>query len=377
MLKEALRLYRAAPQQLDWMCVSYNLVAMDLWDDEACFELASRQLRLARASGTLSWLPFALDYLAEHLVQAGDLVQASALLSESEHIDPGTRAATLPYVSLILAAWHGDASSVAKLSGVMGRGASFRGEGAALTYVDYAQAVLHNGIGIYERAAEAAKMASDVDELVISPWALPELVEAAARSGQTETAAAALDRLAEIALATGTDCALGTEKRSRALLSEGEVADGCYRASIELLGRSRTRTGLARAHLNYGEWLRRENRRVDAREQLRIAYDMLTSMGIEGFAGRARRELMATGATVRKRTLDTLNELTPQEAEIARLARDGYTNPEIGAQLFISGRTVEWHLGKVFAKVGVSSRRELRRALHDPEATGVAAVDRA
>jgi DNA-binding CsgD family transcriptional regulator len=329
--------------------------------------LASRQLHLARASGTLSWLPFAFDYLAEHLVQAGDLVQASALLSESEHIDPGTRAATLPYVSLILAAWHGDAPSVAKLAKVMGDGASFRGEGAALTYVNYAQAVLYNGLGTYERAAEAAKKASDVDEVVISPWALPELVEAAARSGQTEIAAAAVAQLAEIALATGTDCALGTEKRSRALLSEGESADGCYQAAIELLGRSRTRTGLARAHLVYGEWLRRENRRVDAREQLRIAYDMLASMGVQGFAARARRELLATGETVRKRTVDTVNELTPQEAEIARLARDGYTNPEIGARLFISARTVEWHLGKVFTKVGVSSRRDLRIALPETE----------
>jgi DNA-binding CsgD family transcriptional regulator/tetratricopeptide (TPR) repeat protein len=369
MLKEALRLQQAMPQRLDWMCVSYNLVAMDLWDDEACFQLASGQVRLARASGTLSWLPFALDYLAEHLIQAGELVQASALLSESEHIDPGTRAATLPYVPIILAAWHGDAPSVAKLSKVMGHGASERGEGAALTYMDYAQAVLYNGLGSYERAAEAAKKASDVDELVISPWALPELVEAAARSGQTETAAAALDRLAEIALASGTDCALGAEKRSRALLSEGESADGCYRDAIELLGRSRTRTGLARTHLVYGEWLRRENRRVDAREQLGIAHDMLTAMGIQGFAGRARRELLATGATVRKRTVDTRGELTPQEVEIARLARDGHTNPEIGAQLFISARTVEWHLGKVFAKLGVGSRRELRRALPDPEPT--------
>ncbi len=367
MLKEALRLYRALPQQLDWMWVSYNLVAMDLWDDEACFQLASRQLRLARESGTLSWLPFALDYLAEHLIQAGELVQASALLSESEHIDPGTRAATLPYISLILAAWHGDAPSVAKISKVMVDAASLRGEGAALTYVDYAQAVLYNGLGTYERAAEAAKRASDVNELVISPWALPELVEAAARSGETEIAAAALDRLVEVALATGTDCAVGSEKRSRALLSEGESADGCYQSAIELLGRSRTRTALARTHLTYGEWLRRENRRVDARQQLRIAYDMLTAMGIQGFAGRARRELLATGETVRKRTLDTVNQLTPQEAEIARLVRDGYSNPEIGAQLFISARTVEWHLSKVFAKVGVSSRRELRRTLPDPE----------
>jgi DNA-binding CsgD family transcriptional regulator/tetratricopeptide (TPR) repeat protein len=369
LLKEALRLYRALPQQLDWMCVSYNLIAMDLWDDEACFQLASRQLRLARASGTLSWLPFALDYLAEHLIQAGELGQASALLSEGERIDPGIRAATLPYISLILAAWRGDVSGVAKESKVMGDSASARGEGAALTYIDYAQAVLCNGLATYERAAVAAKKATEVNELVISPWALPELVEAAARSGQTNTAAAAHERLGEVAVASGTECALGAEKRSRALISEGESADSCYRAAIELLGNSRTRTALARTHLVYGEWLRRENRRIDAREQLRIAYDMLTAMGIEGFAGRARRELLATGETVRKRTVNTANELTPQEAQIAQLVSDGLTNPEIGAHLYISARTVEWHLGKVFAKLGVSSRVELRRALPDPEHT--------
>jgi ATP/maltotriose-dependent transcriptional regulator MalT len=190
-----------------------------------------------------------------------------------------------------------------------------------------------------------------------------QLVEAAARSGRTETAEAALERLSGVALAAGTACAVGQEKRSRALLSDGELADGYYRGAIELFGRSRTRTGLARAHLVYGEWLRRQNRRVDAREQLRTAYNMLTSMGGQGFAARARRELLATGETVRKRNVDVVNELTPQEAEIARLARDGYTNPEIGARLFISARTVEWHLGKVFTKLGVSSRRELRTAL--------------
>jgi DNA-binding CsgD family transcriptional regulator len=364
-LKEALRRYRAQPQEPGWLCVSYNMVAMDLWDDEAWFELASGQVRLARSSGTLSWLPFAVDYLAEYHIQAGELSQAAALLMEGEHIDPGIRAATLPYISLLLAAWRGDAPTVAELAEVMVQGASARGEGAALTYAEYAKALLYNGLGEYGLADEAGRGASVADEIVISPWALYELVEAAARSGQAERAAGALQRLSEMTRASGSEWALGIEACSRALLSDGKVAERSYREAIGRLGRTRVRTALARAHLVYGEWLRRENRRVDARQQLRAAHKMLTAMGIQGFADRARRELLATGETVRKRTAEAPNELTPQEAEIVRLARDGRTNPEIAAQLFISARTVEWHLRKVFTKLGVSSRRELRHALPD------------
>jgi len=194
-------------------------------------------------------------------------------------------------------------------------------------------------------------------------WALPELIEAAVRTGDTHTAADALARLAETTQAGGTDFGLGIEARSRALVSEGEAAVGCYREAIDRLGRTRLRPELARAHLLYGEWLRREGRRVDARTQLRTAHEMLAAMGAEAFAERARRELLAAGETVRKRTVETTSELTAQEASIARLARDGRTNPEIGAQLFLSARTVEWHLRKVFTKLGVSSRRELHGAL--------------
>jgi DNA-binding CsgD family transcriptional regulator len=363
LLKEALRRYRAQPLELDWLCVSYNMVAMDLWDDEAWFELAAGQVRLARANGTLSWLPFALDYLAELHIQAGELSTAAALLTEGEQIDPGIRAATLPYVSLLLAAWRGDAPAVAELAQAIARGAADRGEGAALTYADYAQAVLHNGLGHYELAAEAAQGASAAEELVISPWALYELTEAAARSNQPERAAAAADQLAGIAGASGTGWARGAAARSRALLASGPAAEEAYREAIELLDRTRMATHAARARLTYGEWLRRENRRIDARHQLRPAFDALAAMGAQAFAERARRELLATGETVRKRHEDPGAELTPQEEEIAQLAREGRTNSEIGAQLFIGARTVEWHLRKVFGKLGISSRRELDEAL--------------
>jgi DNA-binding CsgD family transcriptional regulator len=362
-LKEALRRYRAQPLELGWLSVSYNIVAMDLWDDEAWFELAAGQLRLARANGTLSWLPFTLDYLAEIHVQAGELSKAAALLLERERVESGTRAATLPYLPLLLAAWRGDAPGAAELAGEMARGASDRGEGAALTYADYAQAVLYNGQGSYRAAAEAAHRAGAVDEIVISPWALYELVEAAARSDQKEPARAAADQLSLLAEASASGWARGAAARSRALVSGGCAAEGEYRQAIELLGHTRMATHLARARLVYGEWLRREKRRAEARDQLRSAFDAFTSMGAEAFAERARRELQATGETVRRRSDDTRTDLTPQEEEIAQLAREGRTNSEIAAQLFIGRRTVEWHLGKVFAKLDISSRLELDQAL--------------
>jgi len=367
LLSEALRRYRAQPQELDWRCVACNMVAMDLWDDQAWFELATGQVRLARANGTLSWLPFALDYLAEIQIQAGELSAATALLAEGERIDPGSRAATLPYVSLLLAAWRGDAPAAAELTEDMVQGARDRGEGAALTVAEYARAVLYTGLGDYRLAAEAAERASATDELVISPWALYELVEAAVRSDQPDLAAGAARRLSEIAAASGTDWALGAAARSRALLAEGRAADELYGEALGRLGRTRMAAHLARARLCYGEWLRRQNRRVEARSQLRPAYEAFTSMGAQGFAERSRRELVATGEKVRKRSQDTRADLTPQEAEIAQLARDGLTNAQIGAQLFIGARTVEWHLRKVFGKLDIGSRRELDGALRRQE----------
>ena len=363
MLTNALRSYRAEGPQLDWLCVAYNLAAMDLWDDNAWFELAASQADLARSTGRLVLLPYALDYLAGFHILTGEFSRASGLVSEAEGLDLGVRAETLPYISLRLAAWRGQAAVALNLAEVMMRGALSRGEGCAITVTEYATAVLYNGLGQYQLALEAAEKAAAADEVVTSSWALYELVEAASRCGRQAVARDAADRLAERASPAGTEWAKGTVARSRALVETGGAADELHRQAIDWLGQSRMSAHLARARLTYGEWLRRENRRVDARQQLRLAHDMLAKMGAAGFAERARRELLATGEKVRKRRDDTRDELTPQEEHIARLARDGRTNQEIGAELFISARTVEWHLRKVFTKLGISSRRGLRTAL--------------
>jgi DNA-binding CsgD family transcriptional regulator len=261
---------------------------------------------------------------------------------------------------MFLAAMRGDEAELTSLVEATFAVAETAGQGAAVTYAHWVAAVLHNGFSRYADAFAAAGQARAGSHLFVSMWALPELIEAAVRTSNTEAAAGALERLSESTSVSGTDWTLGAEARSRALLSEGETADRLYREAIERLGRTRMRAELARAHLLYGEWLRRENRRVDAREQLRASYQMLTAVGMEGFAERARRELLATGETVRKRTAEALTDLTAQEAQIARLARDGHTNQEIAAQLFISPRTVEWHLGNVFTKLGITSRKGLR-----------------
>jgi DNA-binding CsgD family transcriptional regulator len=362
-LTRALSAYRTDERRLDWLCVAYNIAAMDLWDDEAWFELASGQADLARSTGTLVLLPYALDYLAGFYIQAGELSLADGLVREAESLALGVRAETLPFMPLRLAAWRGEVSTVLSLAEAMTSGARARGEGCAITAADHGTAILYNGVGQYELALDAAQKAADAGDIATSSWALYELVEAASRCGEEKVARDAVDRLSERASASGTHWAKGTVARSCALVEHGGVAEELYRQSIDFLGRSQMAAHLARARLTYGEWLRRENRRVDARQQLREAYDTFASMGAEGFADRARRELLATGEKVRKRRDDTRDELTPQEEYIARLARDGRTNPEIGAELFISARTVEWHLRKVFTKLGISSRRGLRTAL--------------
>jgi ATP/maltotriose-dependent transcriptional regulator MalT len=267
----------------------------------------------------------------------------------------------------MLAAWRGREADVARLIDATTPTAVARCDGQWLTAVHWANAVLSNGIGRYEDALAAAEPAAGYpQEQAISQWALPELIEAAVRCGRPECATGAMRRLTETTRACGLNWGLGVEAYSRALLSDGEAAETLHREAIVRLSRAGVGARLARAHLVYGEWLRRENRRLDAREQLRTAYRMLGDMGIAAFAERARRELVATGETVRRRTDDTRDELTAQEAQIARLAGDGWTNPEIGAQLFISPRTVEWHLRKIFGKLDISSRKELGAAL--PEA---------
>jgi DNA-binding CsgD family transcriptional regulator len=365
-LTAALRAYLAEERHLDWSWVAYSLAAMDLWDDSAWLELASSQAELARATGTLILLPFALDYLATVHVRAGDLSLASALIEEAQSLDLGVRAETLPYIPLLLAAWRGDVSTAMKLVEVMISGAHSRGEGCAVTAAEYATAILYNGLGEYELAFEAAQKAAAADEIATSSWALCELIESAARSGRQEIARESLDQLRERTGASGTAWAKGTEASASALLEDGESAEHLHREGIEALGQSRMAAHLARARLSYGEWLCRENRPVDACKQLRQAYDVFATMGADGFADRARRELLATGEKVPKRRDDTRDELTPQERQIARLARDGRTNPEIGAALYISPRTVEWHLRKVYTKLGISSRKGLRVALRSP-----------
>jgi DNA-binding CsgD family transcriptional regulator len=263
-----------------------------------------------------------------------------------------------------LAAYRGKETEAFALTEASVSEASVRGEGSRLAAAEWANAVLNNGLGRYQQALGAAQRASECRwELAFNNWALSELIEAAARTRMAEPAASAYRWLSDMTGASGTDWALGIEARCRALLSDGKAAAGLYREAIERLGCTRVRVELARAHLLYGEWLRRERRRVDAREQLRTAHEMFVAMGVEAFAERAERELLATGEHVRKRVVETREDLTAQEGQIARLAREGVANAEIGARLFISRRTVEYHLSKVFTKLGISSRHELERVL--------------
>ncbi len=259
------------------------------------------QAELARATGTLLSLPYALDYLAGFHIQAGELSLAARLVTEAEGLDLRIRAETLPYIPLRLAAWRGQASAAVNLVGVMFSGARARGEGCAISAAHHAAAILYNGLGRYELALDSAQQASDLDDIATSSWALPELVEAASRSGRAKVARDAADRLSERALASGTKWAKGTAACSRALVEEGDSAEELYRQAIEALDETRMKAHLARARLKYGEWLRRQDRRVDARPQLREAHEMFTAMGANGFADRARRELLATGEKVRKR----------------------------------------------------------------------------
>jgi DNA-binding CsgD family transcriptional regulator len=339
--------------------------AMAVWDDETWHILASRHVKLARDAGALSELPLAIRSRILLHAHAGELEQGAALIAEAQAVADATGIQLGPYGALAVAAWRGHEAEATELIQATMDGVTSRGEGRGVTG-QYAAALLYNGLGHYDKALAAAELVCEYDDIGVLGWSLTELVEAAVRSGQPERASDALQRLSATTRASGTDWALGAEARSRALLSEGQTAENCYREALERLGRTRMRPAVARAHLVYGEWLRRENRRRDARTELRTAHGLFTTMGIEAFAERARRELLATGDTVRRRTVETVSDLTAQEAYIARLAVDGRTNVEIGAQLFLSTRTIEWHLGKVYTKLGVGSRRELRRALASP-----------
>jgi DNA-binding CsgD family transcriptional regulator len=343
-----------------WLWLPW-LVAGDLWDDEIWHELATRAVRLARDSGALIGLPLALGYRAVVDVHAGEFAAASELIDEADAITEATGNAPAKYSSLLLAAWSGVEAPALEYIDRGLENATGRGEGRGIGAVGYFSAVLFNGLGRYEAALASAQRACEYEDLGIFGFCLVELVEAAARSGAHEDALAALRQLEERTSAAGTNWALGLQAWSRALLSDGQAAEASYTEAIERLGRSRITIHLARAHLVYGEWLRRENRRVDAREQLRSAHELFSHAGAEAFAERARRELRATGETARTRTHETRGVLTSQEAQIARLAQQGLSNPEIGAQLFISPRTVQYHLRKVFQKLEITSRNQLGR----------------
>ena len=341
-----------------------SAAAADLWDDEHWDIFTARHVKMARDAGALSELPFALNSRAFAHLFAGELPQASSLIQEAQTVTVATGSNLVPYGAIGLAAWQGREDEFHRLSDVMLSDASASGEGIGMTVIHWANALLFNGRCRYEDALVAARQAEERDQVLGAPnLASIELIEAAVRSGATALAAEAFKRVSETAGASGTDWALGVAARSRALLSHADAAECLYCEAIDRLGRTRIRVDLARARLLYGEWLRREGRRLHAREQLRTAHDMFAAIGMEAFAERARRELITTGEKVRKRSVETRSRLTPQEEQIARLARNGLSNAEIGAQLFISGRTVEWHMHKVLTKLGINSRRQLRMAL--------------
>jgi DNA-binding CsgD family transcriptional regulator/tetratricopeptide (TPR) repeat protein len=338
-----------------------------VWDNDGTIVISARQVRLVRDAGALAELPLYLSALGLASAWMGDFAGAASNVAEADSVAAATGSRFAPYALLRVRALQG---RQAQASAAIEQAAA-GGPGVAI-YAHWAAAVLYNGLARYEEAAAAARQAtSNAFEYWVSVWALPELVEAATRVGDVELARDALERLAETTQPAGTYLALGIEARSRALLASGDSADLLYREAIERLGRTEVRPELARARLLYGEWLRREGRRAGARGQLRTAYDLFTAIGMEAFAERAGRELLATGEKARKRSPDTREELTPQEGQIARLARDGLSNPEIGAQLFVSARTVEWHLRNVFAKLDITSRRQLQTALpEDGRLTG-------
>ena len=353
----------------DWLQwgIFAQMATMAVWDFDSWVALSTQHVELARASGALAPLSIALNGRGQVATHCGDFETATSLAAEKDVVNEMTGIRQATTCDLLLAGYRGRPAEAVPLFTATTEDSTARGEGLAVQLASWSAAVLHNGLGHY---AEALAVAEPATEETYSPLStqlvLPELIEAAVRTGRADLAREALDRLSAMTTIEGSDWAKGLEARSRALVSEGQGAEQCYAEAVERLGRTRLRPELARAHLLFGEWLRRENRRIDARHQLRAAYHLFTAIGAEAFAERARSELLATGEKVRKREVDTYHQLTPQEEHIVRLARDGRTNPEIAAELFLSTRTVEWHLRKVFAKLGITSRRELDKALPPP-----------
>jgi DNA-binding CsgD family transcriptional regulator len=344
---------------LRWLPLSCT-ASVELWDDESWYRDTARYVQIVRDTGALSELPFCLNHRSVALSFAGELSAAAELVDEANAAIEVTGTALAPYGALALAAWRGREEQTRKLATTCITDVTRRGEGNGLTVAHWALALLYNGLGRYEEARAEAEAASAFPaELSSSYWGLLELIEAGVRTGSIDQAHTAFARLSDATQSVGSDWALGVEARSRALLTGSEEH---YREAIDRLAGTRMRAELARAHVVYGEWLRRNHRRGQARGQLRVAADLLDSMGMEAFADRAGRELRATGEKVLKRRVEMPGRLTAQELQVARYAREGLSNPEIGARLFLSPRTVEWHLGKVFTKLGIASRHELHRA---------------
>jgi DNA-binding CsgD family transcriptional regulator len=342
-----------------------TVVALVLWDDDACEVLFERWAKYCRKAGALSELPIALNGQALIRVLVGDLSGAASLVEEVRAATDATGLEPGAYGAMALAAFRGHEAEASPLIEASTSEALLRGEGGRLAAATWASAVLNNGLGRYQNALAAAQQASESPlDVIYHYWALAELIEAAVRSGQNAAATDAYRRLAEMAAATASGWALGLQARSRALLADSEEAEEFYEESIEHLGHTRMRAELARAHLVFGEWLRRQRRPGDARDQQRAALDMFEAMGMEAFSERARRELRATGERrARKRSVSSQGELTAQEAQVAKLAREGLSNPEIGARLYISSRTAQYHLSKVFAKLNITSRVQLEQVL--------------
>jgi len=366
-LKQALAACRdahAGDEATRWLWLA-SRIAADLWDDETWHAVATAEVRLARNADALALLPHALTSRAIVDMHCGDFAAASALIVEADTVTAAVGSSPLVHASLVLAAWQGQEGRALELFDKARLDARARGEGLTIATAGFATAVLYNGLGRYDQALAAAHDAGEHDVLGLSGWTLVELIEAAVRTGECDVAARALQQLGERTRLSRTEWALGIEARSRALLSDSQAAEDLYREAIERLGRSWIKVHLARTQLVYGEWLRRQGRRIDARVPLHAARKLFATMGAEAFAERAHRELLATGEKIRRWSVDTHGQLTPQETRIAFLARDGLTNPEIGGRLFVSPRTVEYHLHKVFAKFGITSRTQLHLVLED------------
>ena len=353
----------SAEELLRWGFLA-SRAANFVWDHDRCLEIGMCAVQHAREIGALDVLAAADNACGQAAAFGGDFASAELLIAEVDAVKEATGTRIGPYAAIALAGLRGREAKASELIGGVITDATAGGQGTAVQYAHWANSCLMNGLGRYQEALTAAVVATEhTPELFIASWALSELIEAATRTENDDLARGALARLDEHTEACDSDWGFGIRARSRALLSEGEAAERFFREAVDRLARTRLRPELARAHLLYGEWLRREGRRIDAREQLRLAHDMLVAIGMEAFAERARRELLATGEKVRTRSDDTRDQLTPQEEQIARLALEGLSNPEIGARLYLSPRTVEWHLRKVFAKLGVSSRKDLESAL--------------